>query len=63
MVLGIIFIGLGILAILKSTFVLLFPKTTLKLGKKFIKNEKTLIKIGLWGLSIGVILLLIGINI
>ncbi len=59
MVLNIVLMTLGIVALIESIIVLLFPKVMIKICK----NLKALKKAGWWEFVIALILILVGMNI
>lgn len=63
MVLNIVFMTIGIVALVESLIVLLFPKWSIKQGRIILKNAKNLKKAMILELIFGLILILIGMNI
>lgn len=59
MVLNIVLMTIGIVALVESIIVILFPKAVIKICR----NAKALKKAGWWEFVIAIILLLIGMNI
>lgn len=60
MTLKIILLSIGILALIESSITILFPKWIRKISRVWLKNTKTLRKIGLIEFIFAVILILIG---
>lgn len=63
MVLHIIFLTIGILLLIESIIVLLFPNWITKTRRVLVKNVKNVKKAGIVELIIAIILILIGMNI
>ena len=63
MVLNIVFMTLGIIALVESLIVLLFPKWGIRIVKGIAKNAKNLKKAMIVELIFGLILFFIGMNI
>jgi len=63
MVLHIVFLTIGILLLIESIIVLLFPNWTTKIRRVLVKNIKNVKKAGVIELVIAIILILIGMNI
>ena len=63
MVLHIVFLTIGILLLIESIIVLLFPNWTTKTRRVLVKNIKNVKKAGIAELIIAIILILIGMNI
>jgi len=63
MVLNIVFLTIGILLLIESIIVLLFPNWTMKTRRVLVKNLKNVKKAGIVELIIGLILFFIGMNI
>jgi len=63
MVLHIVFLTIGILLLIESIIVLLFPNWTTKTRRVLVKNMKNVKKAGIIELIIAIILILIGMNI
>jgi len=63
MVLHIVFLTIGILLLIESLIVLLFPNWTTKTKRVLAKNVKTVKKAGIVELIVALILILIGMNI
>ncbi|MBA7694660.1 hypothetical protein ES703_103273 [subsurface metagenome] len=63
MVLHIVFLTIGILLLIESIIVLLFPNWTTKTRRVLVKNIKNVKKAGIVELIIAIILILIGMNI
>jgi len=63
MVLHIVFLTIGILLLIESIIVLLFPKWIIKTRRVMIKSMKNIKKAGTLELIIAIILILIGMNI
>lgn len=53
----------GILLLVKSLMLLIFPSFSKKLVENIFKSHKTVIKVGIWELILGIILIFIGMNI
>lgn len=60
---GLVMLILGVVALIESLIILLFPDKSINLGRKWLKSPKIFKKIGLIELIIAIILLLIGMNI
>ncbi len=58
-----VLIIIGILALLESLIVLLFPNWSIRIGRRWIKNKKNVKKAGLVELIVAIILILIGMNV
>ena len=54
---------LGLLMLIESLIALIFPSWTLNFAKKFVKNTKTIKKVGIIELVVALVLILIGMNI
>jgi hypothetical protein len=63
MVLNIVLLTIGILLLIESVIVLLFPNWTTKTRRVLVKNVKNVKKAGIVELIIALILILIGMNI
>ncbi|HEB47278.1 MAG TPA: DUF2065 family protein [Candidatus Pacearchaeota archaeon] len=53
---------IGLLMLVESLIVFIFPNWTLNFGKKLLRNKKTIKKAGLIELIIAIVLILIGMN-
>lgn len=60
---NIFFMIIGLIALIDSLFVLIFPKWCLKTTRKWAKSQKSLKRVAIFELLIALILLLIGMNI
>ena len=60
---GTIILILGLVGLLESLIILIFPHWSINFGKKWMKNPKTLKKAALIELIFAIILILIGMNV
>lgn len=61
MALNTILLTIGIIALVESVFIILFPKQAVKICRKLIKNINNLKKTGLIELILAILLIVIGI--